>query len=430
MGVIDRLLGRESRSLENPTIAISASADEIMAFFGQVDRNVQLPPVTIESALEVPAVWAAVGFASRMLASIPLPTYKKGPNGQSVRQDGALQMLLNEAPNPEWTSFGWRQYMWQQVFTGGRGCTWIERQGSKPVALWPMDPSRTTVARIGGRKVYRFDGREYPAADVIDVVFALRTDQLGVYGPIAKGRKAIGLAIAMAEFAGTFFAGGGVPPMALEGPLPQGIDAFKRATADIQRAIDMAKKAGRSFFGMPPGHSLKAIGIDPDKGQMTEARLYQLQEIARLYSLPPVFLQDLSKGTMANTEQQDLQLVKHFVTHWAKAFEDELNLKLFGQRRRSQWVEHNLDGLQRGDFKSRIEGFARAITTGQIMPDEARAMENRPPDPSGAGSRLYVQGATVPLGTVLAGPNATPAPNDAGTDADQEKTDDVDQPPA
>ncbi|KAK0349753.1 hypothetical protein LTR94_031824, partial [Friedmanniomyces endolithicus] len=170
------------------------------------------------------------------------------------------------------------------------------------------------------------------------------------------------------------------------------------------RAIEMAKKSGSPVFGMPPGHALKAIGIDPAKGQMTEARLFQIQEIARLYGLPPVFLQDLSKGTFSNTEQQDLQLVKHLVVHWAVIFEQELNLKLFGQRRRAREVKHNLDGLQRGDFKSRIEALARGIQTGQLMPDEARALENRPPDPSGAGARLYIQGATVPLGTAPAPP--------------------------
>ena len=90
--------------------------------------------------------------------------------------------------------------------------------------------------------------------------------------------------------------------------------------------------------------------------------------------------------------------MKHAIGQWAKAFEDELNLKLFGQRNRARSAKHNLDGLQRGDFKSRIEGIARAIQTAQMTPDEGRALENRPPKPN--GDVLYIQGATVPLGTV------------------------------
>lgn len=410
----------EQRSFERPsTITSGAGWDEWSSFLGLVGDRAQLPHVTVETALEVPAVWDAVMFISRMMASLPLHAYRS-VDGDPERIDGDLQMLLNEAANPEWTSQRWRQYTWQQVMTGGRGVTWIERKGVTPVALWPLDPSKTTLRRSGGRTVYRSDNKEYPAADVIDLTFALKTNQLDAYGPIHKGRKAIGLAIAMNDFAAGFFAGGGVPPMALEGPLPAGTEAFKRAQNDIKRAIDIAKKSGLPFFGMPPGHALKAVGVDPDKGQMTEARLFQIQEIARLYGLPPVFLQDLSKGTFSNTEQQDLQLVKHLVVHWAVAFEQELNLKLFGQRRRSRSVKHNLDGIQRGSFKERVEGIARAIQTAQLTPNEARKLENRPPKPE--GDTLYIQGATVPLGTqpVLPAPQEK-TPEETPADADQPK---------
>lgn len=404
--------------LENPTIPISASYDEFQSFFGQLIKGqVALPHVSIESALEVPALFDAVNFQARELAYLPLHAYRESA-GEADRIDGDLAMLLNEAPNSEWSSFDWRRYMWQQVFTGGRGMSWIERRGITPVAIWPMDPSLTTVARKNRRKVYKFDGREYPAADVIDVVFMHKVDQVGAYSPIMKHRKTIGLAIAMNNFAGNFFGSGGTPPLALEGPLPSGADAFKRAQAEIKRAIDLANQSGSPFFGMPPGHALKAIGIDPAKGQMTEARLFQIQEIARIYGLPPVFLQDLSKGTFSNTEQQDLQLVKHLIAHWAKCFEDELNLKLFGQRRRARKVKHNLDGLQRGDFKSRTEGLARGIQTGQLTPNEARALENRPPLEH--GDDLFMQGATVPIGMAgsMQGHNGGPPLNDNGDNVD------------
>lgn len=392
-------------SLDNPAA--------LQQLFGLLEAQGNLPVVSIAAALQVPAVLAAVAFLSRTLAALPLHSFAADTNGEKLDDDEAK--LLNEAPNEEWSSFGWRQYHWQQVFTGGRGMSWIERIGPRVDRIWPMDPEHTTVGRRNGRKYYRFDGREYAAADVIDTPFMLRPDQLSAISPIARCNKAISLSIAMADFAGGFFLGGGMPPLALEGPLPSGADAFKRAAADIKRAVDLAKKSGTPFFPMPPGHALKPVGTDPDKGQMTQARLFQIQEIARVYQLPPVFLQDLSTGTLANTEQQDLHLSKHNIGQWAKAFEDELNLKLFGWRNRRRRVKHNLDGLQRGDFKSRVEALARMIQTGQLMPDEARALEDRPPDPNGKGAQLYIQGATVPLGTVLAatiGHNGGPPMND------------------
>lgn len=416
MGWRDRFFGRRLASVETRSdqALISLDNPEALArLFGLMETQGTLPIVSIAAALKVPAVLAAVAFLSRTLAALPLHSFAAGANGAKLDDDEAR--LLNEAPNEEWSSFAWRQYHWQQVFTGGRGMSWIERVGGRVVGIWPMDPAKTTVGRRNGRKYYRFEGKEYPAADVIDTPFMLKSDQLGAISPIVTCNKAISLSIAMTDFAGGFFLGGGMPPLAMQGALPNGADALKRAREDIKRSIDLAKKVNAPFFAMPPGYELKPVGFEPAKGQMTEARLFQIQEIARVYQLPPVFLQDLSKGTFSNTEQQDLTLTKHLIGQWAKGFEDELNLKLFGWRGRQRRVKHNLDGLQRGTFKERIEGLARAIQTAQMTPDEARAIEDRPPDPNGKGAQLYIQGATVPLGTVLAAPighNGGPPMND------------------
>ncbi len=368
-------------------------------------NDITLPNVTIPTALTVPAVSAAVTFLPSTLASLPLHVYKATAEGQE-RVKGGVQKLLNESPNPEWTSFGFRKYFWHQVFTGGRGLAWIERSGSNVVAIWPMEPARTKVKRVAGRKVYDFGGKQYDAADVLDVPFMLKPDQLGAYSPIMLGAKAIALALAMGDYASGFFAGGGVPPLALVGPMPAGPEAVKRAQADIKRAIDAAKLNGDAVFPIPAGYDLKPVGFDPDKGQMTEARRLQIEEIARIFNIPPVFLQDLTHGTFSNTEQQDLHLTKHLIAQWAKALEEEINLKLF--RNSGRYSEHNLDGLMRGDFKSRIEAMARGVQSALLMPDEARALDNRPPDPSGAGAKLYIQGATVPLGSQPLKPEATP----------------------
>jgi HK97 family phage portal protein len=405
MKIFGYRLGGEKRSgtIENPTIPVSA--ENFLQFFGVQSGN--LPSVTIDSALRVPAVAAAVSFLSGSLANLPLHAFKAKADG-SERIKGHIQKLLNEAPNPEWTSFAWRKYFWQQVFTGGRGVSWIERKDGMPLAIWPMDPAKTIVKLVSGRRVYVFDGKhEYQAADVIDVPFLLQRDHISVYSPIVLGAKAIGLSLAMGDYASGFFAGGGVPPLALTGPLPVGADAMKRAQSDIKRAIDGAKGRDEAIFAVPPGYTLAPVGFDPQKGQMTEARRFQIEEIGRLYNLPPVFLQDYTHGVKGNVEQQDLHLVKHVISQWAKAFEEEVNLKVFGPRPNGRYAEHNLDALMRGDFKSRIDALARGIQSAQLTPDEARALENRPPKEH--GDLLYMQGATVPLGSqpMLGTPPAT-----------------------
>lgn len=410
---------REARSASSPENAsVPVSAESFLSFFGIQSAN--LPSVTIDSALTVPAVLAAVAFLSRTLAAVPLHAYRGTKDG-AVKLTGKTATTIHDAPNDLMGSAKFRQYFWQQVFTGGRGLAWIERNGSVIEALWAMDPRKTTVRRAGFSLVYRFDSKEYPAADVIDVPFMLKADQVSHYGPIQMASKAIQLALSMNDYGSNFFAGGGVPPLALVGPLPAGAEAVSRALGDINRAIDVAKKSGKPITPIPCGYELKPVGFDPEKGQMTEARLFQIQEIARAYQMPPAFLQDLSRGTFANVEQQDLHLVKHLIGQWAKLFEDELNLKLFGRGNSGRYVRHNLDGLMRGDFRSRIEGIARAIQTAQMTPNEGRLLEERPKHANPAADELLVQGATVVLGQPFRGigDNGGP-PLDNGDDNDNE----------
>jgi HK97 family phage portal protein len=391
---VGRSREERSGSIENPTVPVSQTT-EFLQFYGM--DSVSLPSVTTASALKVPAVNAAVNFLSRTLAALPLHAYVR-KDGSSERENGDVEAVLRE-PTPEMDEFKVRQYFWQQVFTGGRGLIWIERNGATPVNMWPLNPAKTRIRRRNLRTVYLHDGQEYQAQDVIDIPYMLRDDQLGHYGPINLASKAIQLAIAMNDYGSTFFAGGGVPPLAISGPLPEGNAALKRAQADVERSIKLAQETRSPVLPIPAGHKLEPVGFDPAKGQMTEARTFQIQEIARGWQMPPAFLQDLSRGTFTNVEQQDLHLVKHLIGQWAKAFEAQATLKIYGrQRNRERYVEHNLDGIQRGDFLSRSNAIGRAIQTAQLTPNEARALDNRPRSANPAAEELLVQGATVPLG--------------------------------
>lgn len=408
MGILQRL-GLDAFPKEERMITeipgIERPGANLLQVYGLGD--VALPSVTIDSALTVPAVLCAVAFLSRSLASLPLHAFRKTGEGPA-KISGGLETLVHEAPNKEWTAFKLRQYFWQQVFTGGRGLMWIERSGTNVTGLYPMNPARVKICRNAlGRTAYEIDGKEYPAADVIDLPFMLKADGVSHYGPVMLGAAAIQLALAMNAYGSGFFAGGGVPPLALVGPLPTGPDAMKRALEQTQQAIDAARASGKPIVSIPPGYELKPIGFDPDKGQMTDARRFQIEEIARLYQIPPAFLQDLTHGTFSNVEQQDLNLVKHLIAQWTEALEEEMNLKLFGQKNGGRYVEHNLDGLLRGDFKTRMDALASGIQNSILTPDEARTLENRA-SKGGNADKLFIQGATVPIDS-MSGEPAKPA---------------------
>jgi len=410
MGIMERLgLRSEQRSIENP--AVPVSAENFLQYFGIASTG--LASVTTDSALTVPAVTAAVGFLSRTLAALPLHAFtntRKGP----VKATGKLQTVIHENPNERQDSFKFRQYFWQQVFTGGRGLAYIERVGGVIEAIYPMDPTRVTIRNVGRDVVYKFAGTDYASDEIIDVPFMLRPNGLQHYGPIMLASKAIQLSIAMNDYASGFFAGGGVPPLVLVGPMPANAEAMKRAMADVSLSVSAAKNASTPIFPIPVGYELKPVGFDPAKGQMTEARTFQIQEIARAFQIPPVFLQDLTGATFSNVEQQDLHLVKHLIGQWAAALEGEMNLKLFGRMNGGKYVEHNLDGLLRGDFLTRMNGLARSVQSGILTPNEARGLENRPQHLDPAADQLFMQGATMPIDALgAAQPANSGGPNGA-----------------
>lgn len=397
----------ETRSaLENPDVPLSAAA---VAELFNVWRSASGAVVTHENAMSVAAMWCGVNFIAETIASLPAQIFKAdGAGNKEVDRKTPLYSIVHDVVNDDLvTSFSWRQLMMTTVLTRGRHVTFIERNvAGRVINLWPLDPTGVTVERKEGRKRYRYQdgGRTvfYQPNEVIDIVWQPKADGLGHVDPVEKLKDTLGLYLDLQAYSSKFFANGGVPPLALQGAAASPA-AMTRAQADVSAAVKKAHKENSNVLYMPAGHELKPIGFDPAKGQMTDAKRFSLEEIARYLGLPPVFLQDLTHGTFTNTEQQDLFAAKHCIMHWCRRIESEINAKVFGRRNTSQFFEMNLDALMRGDLLSRISSFAQAINTGQMTPNEARAAENRPADP--AGNRLMIQGATIPL----AAPSATGA---------------------
>ncbi len=388
---------KEERSIEDPRVPISDS--NIISFLGLGSETATGETVTIDSALGVPAIWAAVNFISGTLAGLPLHVYRKKGDGRE-RVSGSLASILHDAVNDGMSSFEWRKYNFERALTGGRGLSFIERNGSgAPINIWPLDPGNATVRMRSGQKEYEYreNGRRvtYQASEVIDIPFMLSHDMLRAHSPIMANKETVALAIAANKYGARFFGNGGVPPFVMTGRFmsPAGL---QRASDDLDMAVKRSVKDARRVVTLPEGHEIKQLGVDPEKTQLVELQRFLIEQIARIYSIPPTFLQDLTHGTFSNTEQQDLHFVKHTLKRWVEQFEQELNLKLFGRRSNAKYVEMSVDGLLRGDFKTRMEGYSHGINSGFLKPAEARKWENLP-EADGA-DQLLMQGAMVPLG--------------------------------
>lgn len=360
--------------------------------------------VTIDKALGVPAVWAAVNFISGTIAGLPLHVYRKSRKGR-VKVTTGLAPILHDAVNDEMTSFDWRKYTFERILTGGRAFTYIERDlRGNVMSLWPLTPEAMRVRISGGRREYRYkDGaREnvYAASEILDLSFMSKPDGVSHAGPIHTNRDVVALAIAATQYGSKFFANGGVPPFAVTGNFQTGA-ALQRASDDLAAAVKKAAEEDRLALTMPAGLEIKSIGTEPEKTQLVEVKRFLIEEVARIYSLPPTFLQDLTHGSYSNTEQQDLHFAKHTLKRWIEQAEQEMNLKLFG-RGSSSYVEFSIDGLLRGDYKTRMEGHASAIQHGISTPDEVRELENKSPLPDGVGEVGWMQGAMAPMSGLVA----------------------------
>lgn len=406
MALFDRFRRAEKRNLENPTAPVSAN--DFLQIMGWGDLYASSGvTVNVDTALGVPAVWAAVNFIAGTIAGLPLHVYRKDEDGGRSKVESELSLILHDVINGDMSSFEWRKYLFEQVLTGGRAVTYIERNGlGQIVNLYPLDPTKVRVERlIDGRKIYRVNAKVYESSEILDMPFMLKPNMTDARGPISQNKDAIGMAIAASRYGSKAFQSGGIPPAVLQGPFGSGA-AANRASEDVAATTLKLAKEGRPIMALPLGHELKTIGFNPEQMQLLELQRFSIEQIARIYSLPPVFLQDLTHGTFSNTEQQDLHFVKHTVKRWVEQFEQEMNLKFFG-RGSEFYVEFNVDGLLRGDLKSRMEAYATSIQNGIRTPNEVRAIENMEAMPN--GDNLMIQGATVPLGSQpnVGAPNAS-----------------------
>lgn len=402
MKLLGLRFGKDKAAPEARSGVVSSSPEFLellgLSQFGMSSSDVV---VNSETALSVPAVWAAVNFISGTIAGLPLNLYQRDGANRKRVPDTPLAMTLHDAVNDEMSSFEWRKQMFSDVLLTGRGLTLIHRGVDNSVdRLERLNPASVSIRKKAGATQYIIgDGRDrvaYAAADIIDIPFMLTRDGLTSRSPVAIMSDVIGLSIAATRFGSKFFQNGGVPPFAITGGFQSG-GAMARAGDDLEAATRHAAQNRRMALILPAGVEIKPLGANAEQSQLLELKQFLVEEVARIYSLPPVFLQDLSHGTYSNTEQQDLHFVKHTLKRWVEAFEQELNLKLFGRGQRDLFAELNMDGLLRGDFGSRMNGYAQAIQNAVMTPNEARQMENRPEAPEGAN--LLIQGATVPLGS-------------------------------
>jgi HK97 family phage portal protein len=360
--------------------------------------------VSAHTAMTSTAVWAAVKLIAGIMAMLPLPVYKKlKPRGKVRSPDHAMAPVLNQISNPEMTAFQYRETMMVHLLLWGNHYAAIERNGAGAVtALWPLNPWATYPQRdINSGKLWYItvlpngEQRKLPFDQVLHIA---GISELGILGlnPTNMNKEAIGIGIALERFCGKFFGNGAKIGGVLEHPGKLSDLAHKRlreSLEDIHVGLENAHKLAILEEGMKFNETM----ANPEQSQMLGARTFQINEVARMFNLPPHVLGELTRSTNNNIEQQSLELVMYCLGPWCARIEQAINMRcLTGyERELGYFTEHLIQGILRGDIKSRYEAYKTAIQNCIMSPNEARECENM--NPIDGGDTYFAPLNTIPL---------------------------------
>ena len=335
--------------------------------------------VSEKTALQTTAVYACVRILAETIASLPLHTYRYSPGGKEKALDHPLYYLLHSEPNPEMTSFVFRETLMGHLLLWGNAYAQIIRDGrGRILGLYPLLPSKMLVNRTDqGILFYQYekDGRTYflPNSDVLHIP-GLGFDGLVGYSPIAMAKNAIGMAIATEEYGAKFFANGASPGGVLEHP---GVVKDPGKIRESWNAVYQGSGNAHKVAVLEEGMKFQPIGIPPEQAQFLETRKYQLNEIARIFRIPPHMIGDLEKSSFSNIEQQSLEFVMYTLDPWVIRWEQAISRALFSDSEKRQYfVKFNVDGLLRGDYQSRMNGYAVGRQNGWLSANDIRELEN------------------------------------------------------
>lgn len=420
MGLINKLFkSRDHPKIDNRTVGSSYSF-----YMGGSSAGKN---VNERSAMQMTAVYSCVRILAEAVAGLPLHLYRYKEDGGKERAiDNNLYHLLHDEPNKEMSSFIFRETLMTHLLLWGNAYAQIIRNGKgEVVALYPLMPNKMQVDRDENGELYYIYTRSSDEAKTMEgaTVYLTPRDVLHIpglgfdglvgYSPIAMAKNAIGLAIATEEYGAKFFANGAAPSGVLEHPGT--IKDPSRLRENWNSTFGGSANSGKVAV-LEEGMKYTPISISPEQAQFLETRKFQIGEIARIFRVPPHMVGDLEKSSFSNIEQQSLEFVKYTLDPWVIRWEQSLSRALlYEDEKRKYFFKFNLEGLLRGDYESRMSGYAVARQNGWMSANDIRELENMDKIPAEDGGDLYlINGNMLPL-------------NKAGAYANIEKEDTADE---
>lgn len=395
MGLLD-LLGRK-RARDKPQN--SYEGQDFSYLFGRTTSGENVDEF---KAMQTTAVYACVRILSEAVASLPIHVYELTSNGKEKKIDHPLYFLLHDEPNPEMSSFIFRETIMSHLLIWGNAYVQIIRdKAGRVISLYPLLPNKMSVHRDDSGKLYykyqrqteenpnfKDKGTVLLKQEDILHVSGLGFDGLIGYSPIAMAKNAIGMTLATENYGAAFFKNGANPGGVLEHP---GILKDPKRVRDSWNAVYNGATNAHKVAVLEEGMKYTQVGIPPEEAQFLQTRKFQINEIARLYRIPPHMVGDLEKSSFSNIEQQSLEFVKYTLDPWVVRLEQAFKRSLFLPEEKKRYlIKFNVDGLLRGDYQSRMNGYAIARQNGWLSPNDIRELEDLNLLSDEEGGNLYL----------------------------------------
>lgn len=389
--------GKSKRSRDRPQNETEGS--RFRPYFGNTNANKR---VSERTAVSLTAVYACIRVLAEAVAQLPLHLYKITEDGKRVKAtDHPLYFLLHDEPNPEMTSFTFREVaMTHLLIWGNFYAQKITNGKGELIGLYPLMADKMTVGRNESGQIYyqyRHSKNEagkakeetvnLKAKDVFHVP-GMGFDGIVGYSPLAMAKNAIGTTLACEEYGSKFFVNSAAPSGVLEHPST--LKDPKKVRESWNDLFSGSANSSRVAV-LEEGMTYKPISITPEQVQFLETRKFQNGEIARIFRVPGHMIGDLEWTTYANIEQQSLEFVKYTLDPWLVRWEQAIARQLLNEEaKRTYYAKFNVDGLLRGDYQSRMQGYALGRQNGWYSANDIRNLENMELIPEEEGGNLYL----------------------------------------
>jgi HK97 family phage portal protein len=333
-----------------------------------------------DSAMRVSTFFACTNVLSQDVGKLPLILYRRLPDGGRERAtDHPLYRLLRYRPYTFQTSYRFRQTGQSNLVLRGNAYAHITRYRGQIRELLPIHPDKVTVKlQDDYRLSYKVSGEETPANNLLHI----RGLSLNGYTGVSVAhwaRESLGLAAATERHGSRLFSEGALFRGILMHPGKLKDDAVAKRSRESFDSLYSGDGAHHTAL-LEDGLKYERVAMTPEDSQFLQTREFQAYEIARWFRMPPHKVGLLKEAKYSTIEHAALEYVTDTLLSWLINWEQELATALLTEDERQEFFfEHLVDGLLRGDIKTRYQAFKDAILTGFMSRNEARARENLNP---------------------------------------------------